>query len=61
MTIVSDTRRAGFLERVESMQYLCNVAGSISSRLATLAVLGENLKKTLDVQLAQLVSESRQP
>jgi O-antigen/teichoic acid export membrane protein len=39
MTIVSDTRTAGFLERVESVQYLCNVAGSISSRLATLAVL----------------------
>jgi O-antigen/teichoic acid export membrane protein len=39
MSIVSDRRTAGFLERVESMQYLCNVAGSISSRLATLAVL----------------------
>jgi len=39
MTIVSGTRTAGFLEKIESVQYLCNVAGSISSRLATLAVL----------------------
>ena len=39
MTIVTDMRRAGFLERVEGAQYLFNVAGSVSSRLATLAVL----------------------